>query len=287
MDSDVKMIKAAASVVVTFLLAVTVLFGSWYTVPTGYVGVVSRNGAVVSTVEPGLGFKMPLVDTVQDISTQTNLRRYEGLSAYSSDQQVAKLMVSVNYRLDGTRAKEIVADLGGEEGVLVRMVDPRVASELKNVFGKYTAKSVIAERATFNQQVFEAIQASVSGPVIVESVQIEDVSFSDAYDASVEARMKAEVEVLTMKQTAEREKVQAQIVVTQAQADADARLAIAKSKAEATRLQGEAEAAAITARANALRDNANLVELTQAEKWDGKLPTTMVPSASVPFLSVK
>jgi hypothetical protein len=27
--------------------------------------------------------------------------------------------------------------------------------------------------------------------------------------------------------------------------------------------------------------------LVQAEKWDGKLPTTMVPGQTVPFINVK
>jgi len=38
------------------LVALTVLGGSWYTVGEGYRGVQLRNGAVVGTAEPGLGF---------------------------------------------------------------------------------------------------------------------------------------------------------------------------------------------------------------------------------------
>ena len=41
------------------------------------------------------------------------------------------------------------------------------------------------------------------------------------------------------------------------------------------------------AKGAALRDNPALVALIQAEKWDGKLPATMVPGSSVPFLNVK
>ena len=50
--------------------------------------------------------------------------------------------------------------------------------------------------------------------------------------------------------------------------------------------RGDAEASAITARAKALGDNPNLVSLTQAEKWDGKLPATMVPGGSVPMIAL-
>lgn len=62
---------------------------------------------------------------------------------------------------------------------------------------------------------------------------------------------------------------------------------LAKSKAEATRMAGEAEAAAIDAKGRALKDNPQLVDLVQAERWDGVLPTTMVPGGSVPMVTLK
>ncbi len=138
----------------------------------------------------------------------------------------------------------------------------------------------------------------MKGPVIVDSVQIENIDFSDAYEASIEQRMLAEVEVQKLRQNAEREKVQAEITVTQANAHADARRADAQAQADAVRLQaqadaeairlrGDAEALAIKARGDALKDNAGLVSLTQAEKWDGKLPTTMLPDGAVPMLDLR
>ena len=122
---------------------------------------------------------------------------------------------------------------------------------------------------------------------MIESVQVENIDFSDAYEQSVEARMLAEVEVQKLKQNAERETVQAQITVTQAQAKADSVRAEAQAAAEATRLRGDAEAAAIDARGKALRDNPQVVELIRAERWNGQLPTTMVPGSAVPFVNVQ
>jgi regulator of protease activity HflC (stomatin/prohibitin superfamily) len=88
--------------------------------------------------------------------------------------------------------------------------------------------------------------------------------------------MLAEVEVQKVQQNAQREKVQAEIAVIQAKAQADA-----------VKLQGDAEAHAINARGRALAQNPALVELVQAEKWNGVLPTTMVPGQTVPFINVK
>ncbi|MCB1575926.1 MAG: prohibitin family protein, partial [Xanthomonadales bacterium] len=77
------------------------------------------------------------------------------------------------------------------------------------------------------------------------------------------------------------------ITVTQAKAQADSALAKAQAEAEAIRVRGIAEADAIKARGEALKQNAQLIALTQAEKWNGVLPATMVPGGTVPFLNLK
>jgi regulator of protease activity HflC (stomatin/prohibitin superfamily) len=172
-----------------------------------------------------------------------------------------------------------------------------VFEESKTVFGRFAAVTAIQERGRLNQEIADAIQKSVSGPVIIDSVQIENIDFSDAYEASIEQRMLAEVEVQRLRQNAEREKVQAEITVTQANAQADARRADAQAQAdsvrlqaqadaEAIRLKGDAEAQAIKARGDALRDNPGLVSLTQAEKWNGQLPTTILPNGAIPMLNL-
>lgn len=268
------------------LVALTVLGGSWYTVGEGYRGVSLRNGAVIGTAEPGLGFKMPIIDSVVDISVQSQAQMYENVLAYSRDQQTAGMSLSVNYRLPPDQVETIYREYGGEAGVVSRLLDRQVLEEVKNVFGKFNAATAIQERERLAAEVQMAIQKAVVGPIIVESVQIENIDFSDAYENSIEARMLAEVEVQKVRQNAEREKVTAEITVIQAQAEADAQLARATAEAEATRIRGEAEASAIKAKSEALRDNAGLIALTQAEKWDGKLPTTMIPGSTVPFMDV-
>ena len=283
---NARTIIAGSTAVVIGLFALTIVGGSFYTIDSGDRGVVLRNGAVVGTAEPGLGFKLPIIDTVKEISVRANARRYEGVAAYSKDQQTAELVISVNYRLPADQVEQIYSEYGGEEGVLTRLLDRQVYNEVKNVFGKYNAVTAINDRGRLVADVQTALQTIVKGPIIIESVQIENIDFSNVYEDSIEARMLAEVEVQKVKQNAEREKVQAEIAVIQAQAQADSQLAQAKAAAEATRLRGDAEAAAIRAKADALRDNAGLIALTQAEKWDGKLPTTMIPGTTVPFMDM-
>lgn len=268
------------------LVALTVVGGSWYTVGEGYRGVALRNGAVIGTSDPGLGFKLPIIDSVVDISIQSQAQMYENVLVYSRDQQTAGLTISVNYRFPPDQVETIYREYGGESGVVSRLLDRRVLEEVKNVFGKFNAVTAIQERERLAAEVQMAIQTAVVGPIIVESVQIENIDFSDAYENSIEQRMLAEVEVQRVQQNAEREKVTAEITVIQAQAEADAQLARATAEAEAIRIRGEAEASAIRARGEALRDNPSLVDLVQAERWNGALPTTMVPGSAVPFMNV-
>lgn len=286
MTDDLKIAKRAASLAATGLLGIGVLWGSWYTIDQGERGVLLRNGAVIGVAEPGLGFKIPFIDGVRRISTQTQAQLYTDILTYSKDQQTAALAMSVNFRLPPDQVDTIYAEYGSQEGIVSRLLDRQVLEKTKTVFGQFNAVTAIQDRARLNAEVQSAIQSAVKGPIFVESVQIENIDFSDAYESSIEQRMLAEVEVQKVRQNADREKVQAEIAVIQAQAQADANIAKAKADAEATRLRGEAEADAIRARGKALSDNPALVSLVQAERWDGKLPVTMPPNGSVPFLNV-
>src|SRR5690554_465631 len=270
------------------VLAVIVAFNGFFTVDQGYRGVHLRLGAVVGIAEPGLGFKIPFIDRVVMLRTQTNSKVYDQMEAYSRDQQLAELRIFVTYRLAPNAVDQVYATFGSEEGLVTRLIDRRVNELARTVFGQFNAVEAIQQRGSLNQQIFDSVLEAIDTPsVIIESVQVEDVAFSVAYEQSVEARMMAEVEVQRRSQELEQELIQAQIVVTQAQARADARLAEATAQAEATRLAGDAEASAILAKGEALRNAPEVIALTTAENWDGVLPTTMVPGATVPFLGLR
>ena len=276
---------AAAGVVL--VLAAIVVFSSMFTVDQGYRGVVLRLGAFERIAPPGLGFKLPLVDRVVMMRVQTNSKVYDRMETYSRDQQLAELRVSVTYRLVPEMVNEVYAQFGSEEGLVSRLIDRRLNELVRTVFGQFNAVEAIQQRSLLNQQVSDAIMGVIDPAIVViESVQVEDIAFSAAYEQSVEARMMAEVEVQRRSQELEQQRIQAQIVVTQAQGAADARVAEAKAQAEATRLAGDAEASAIRAKGEALRDNPQLVALVTAESWDGVLPTTMLPGGALPFIDV-
>ncbi len=288
-----------AAAVVALAVAAAAL-GSWYTVDQTERGVLLRYGAVIGTAQPGLGFKLPLIDSVEKVSVKTSTFAWDKMNSYSYDQQPADLKISVTLRASPDKVADLYAKFGRLDTAVNQVVSPVVNQQVKVVFGRYTAVKAIQERGALNSAIKDAITETLKydSMIIIESVQLENIEFSQTYLHSIEQRMLAEVEVQKLQQNAEREKVQAQITVTQATAKANAVRAEAQANAEATRLNGEAkasnikitgeaEAAAIEARAKALGTNPNLVTLVQAERWNGVLPTTMVPGSSVPFVSVK
>lgn len=269
------------------ILLLTVVFGSWYTIDQGERGVQLRYGAIAGIAEPGLNFKLPFVDTVKEVSVQNQTIIYESVESYSKDQQPATLRISVSYHVPEASVEELYSQYGTIDKMVERLISRRVPDEVKNVFGRYTAISAIQERSKLGIDINQGLKEGVTGPVVIDSVQVEDVTFSDAYEQSIEKRMMAEVEIQTKRQNLETERINAEITVTQAKAQADSALAKAQAEAEAIRVRGIAEADAIKARGEALRQNAQLIALTQAEKWDGVLPTTMIPGGAVPFLNLK
>ena len=256
------------------LLVVYLVFASWYQVDQGERAVVLRFGAIVGEAGPGPHLKVPFIDTVRKITVQNQNRRYQTLEAYSRDQQPANLTVSVTFVVSDPSA--IYEQYGDLEGAVMRLVDPRVMSGVKSIFGTYDAVRAIQERVELNQDFSAVVTSAITGPINIISVQIENIDFSEAYEQSVEQRMLAQVEIQRREQNLRTTEVEAQIARTRAEGEA-----------EAIRLRGEAEAAAIRARADALRANADLVQLQAVEKWDGKLPTTMVPSTALPFIDLQ
>jgi regulator of protease activity HflC (stomatin/prohibitin superfamily) len=271
------------------ILALTIIFGSWYTVDQTQRGVLLRNGAFVEVVQPGLHFKTPWIESVYKIDMQTKNFEFQKVNSYSYDQQPADLKISVTLHVAPDKAAEMYSRFGGDEqAAITRLVAPHMNQEVKVVFGQYTAQRSITARGQLNTDTAKALSEAIAyDPIfVIEGVQIEDITFSPDYIHSVEARMQAEVAVQQQQQLLAQEKIKADIAVTQATGRANSVVAEAKARADATILNGNAEATAIKAKADALATNSNLIALTQAEKWDGKLPSTMVPGSAVPFLNV-
>lgn len=275
-------------VVFVLLIVAMMAGGSFYTVDQQDRGVILTNGKLTGIAEPGFHWKKPFVDSVVEVKVSGQSKSYPKTQAYSRDQQPADMNISVSYSIPPGKVGELYSQFGSIDNFVARVIDRQVPQALENVFGQFNAITAVQDRQKLVTNLNLAVKGAMQNyPVLIESVQIENLSFSPAYEKSIEERMQAEIAVTKRQQQWEESKVTAQIQVTNAQATADAKVAQAKADAQATRLQGEADAAAIKAKAEALNNNPQLVQLAAVDKWNGVLPTQFVPGSSVPFVSLK
>lgn len=270
------------------ILALTIFFGSWYQVQEGYRGVLLQNGAIVSEepIQPGLNFKLPIIQDVDFIDVQAKKVVFEALSTGSNDLQQATVRVSVNYRITEGDVIDVRRNYTTEVNLVERALYPKVYESVKQVFSQYKAEDTIRKREELTTAIYDDLILAVTGPILVESIQIEDIQLSAEFMANIEDKANQTLIVQTLAQKEQQAMVQARTTVVEAQAQADAQLAIAEGQAKAIELRGVAEANAINARGQALKQNPDVVALVQAEKWNGVLPTTMVPNSTVPFIDV-
>lgn len=269
------------------ITALSVLFGTFYTVDQGELGVVTRTGAIHRVVDPGFHVKIPFVESVNTISLRTFTVNYDDVPVYSRDIQSADTRWSVTYQIDPSKVEFVYENYRTARNAIDVVLTPRFADAARSVFGQYNAVNVVSQRNQLTNDALEKVREATAGTgIVVTSIQMENVDFSAEYERSIEERMKAEVEVERFRQNLAREKVSADIVRTQAEAEADRVRFAAEAEAERIREVGEAEATAIKARGEALQNNPALIQLISAERWNGELPRTMVPDSTVPFLNM-
>ncbi|WP_298078918.1 prohibitin family protein [uncultured Cardiobacterium sp.] len=287
--------KAPLITLITLIIsAVAVLIlllttgGSMYTVDQGERGVVLHYGEVSKVADPGLHFKWPYIDRVVRIPTRTTTGTLKDIFGYSSDQQPAQISLSVTFAINDDGVEALYTQFGKIDKLYDLVVVPIVTQEIKTVFGQFTAIRSVQHREELNNKTRDAIVTALAKyPYLrIESVQIENVDFSDAYEQTIEDRMKAEVEVERYKQNLERERIEAQIAATRAQGQADAQIKAAEAEAKAIELRSKAEAASINTKGEALRQNPEIIRLMQIERWNGILPQTMLPNSAVPMLEL-
>ena len=197
-----------------------------------------------------------------------------------------QIIFSINYSVNPAKVGDIYSQFGlrFEE----RIILPQIMSKPKDIFGKYNAVDIVQNREKLTAEILVELENQLNHTgIIVESVQIENIDYSDEYERSVEERMKAEVEVQKVRQNLEREKLHAEMLRTKAKGEADAKVMAAEAEAKSIALKGTAEAEAILAKAAALGKNPDFVKLLEAERWNGVLPTTILPTNTVPIIHTK
>lgn len=249
----------------------SVLFGSWYTVPEGDVGVMfhsfgSKQGFEYRGIQQGWGFKMPFRDKVFTIPFRTQTIGFYGTTeeqgSYGSIQPKDKngitydVDLTVRYHLDATQAAAFVEQKGEDTVAMEAILSTAArADSTRGVFGQYAQEDVPMLRMELANQVKDVLQRRIDaeasgslkpGFIVIEATDIRNVRFNNQIEEAIITKQ-TQKQVAERKmyelQTAEMERnisiVQAdkdrQVLILQAQGVKDSTILKAEGDAEATR----------------------------------------------------
>lgn len=273
-----------------FLLIVDVAaptYGFFAKVNSGYVGIVTHFGKIEDKVLPA-GFHVTgYFEQVHPVNIRTQIDRQE-LVAFSSDIQQVTLLVAINYNITPDIANTLWRTVGSN--YKDTLMTPRLNEDVKAVVSNYTAESLIANREKLSGEVLELLQHDLeSYGITVSTISIENIDFTDSFEAAVEAKQVATQEAqkaktlqdqqtMEARQDAERKKIAAEAAAEAVKQQADA-------EAYETRVKAEAQAEANKMVAETVTDT--LIDYVQAQNWDGKLPGIYASDGNIPIIAAQ
>ena len=146
-------IKRWIVLAIVVILLLILGFSSTYTISEGYIGVKYRFGKIVADdLQPGLNFKLPLVETVSRVDIREQI--YESsTSAYTRDTQtVENLQFKLNYYYDQSQLSNIIRNIG-IGNVESKLVIPQLMSIVKNEIGQFRAEELIQNRTVVQENI--------------------------------------------------------------------------------------------------------------------------------------
>ena len=282
-----KTLRKRLSAILTAIAVFCTALGTFYTVDEGHVGIVKRFSEAKHQVTPGLHFKVPFIDSVEEIEVRTR-KNEERMTSATQEQMPLTVSVSVNWTVNRDSALDLFKKYGGLSQFEQRILDPRFRSATKDAIPKFTAEQLIQNRSeTIAMIEHNLIEEMKDFPVVVDNIQIENISLPEKYIKSIEIKQTEKNLAAAEKHKLARQKLEAMRAVNTADAEAQGILKVAKAEAEAVKLKGQAEAEAIEAKGRALRNNPLVVKLTEAQRWNGQLPKTILGKGGLPILDMR
>jgi regulator of protease activity HflC (stomatin/prohibitin superfamily) len=276
---------------------------SFTQVEAGSVAVVKQFGEVQGVFSPGLNWKVPFIQQViryrtQEIIYETSEDPKLSQADYkdvevdtaTSDGQMILARFTVRFRIDPTKAMQIVSNLGTEQEMVEKVVKATSRVHVRNILKQHVAADLysgnveraqdqIAERLT-TEFAREGIQLVFFG--------LRSVQFQDDYRKAVEAKQIESENIKTKENLAKQAEFEKQRTVTQAQGEAERqkleKIGFAEGEAESIRVKAIAESEAIRIKAQAQSEankliaaslDPNVISWQAVQQWSGQYPTVM------------
>ena len=218
---------------------------SFHTVEAGEIAVVKHLGEAKNVRTAGTYFDFWLTEsyTYYDAKVQNMEIKAQ---AYSKDAQTMDISMTVQYKIDTSKALTIANEYGSIE-VLANRIESIATEKAKAFLSQSSAMSIIETRLTISPDVEKIIINAVNEEYCVDvvAVVLTNIDFSDAFEKTVEDKMIAEQEKLKAQYEKETAIVNAEKALEVAKLDAQAKIEKAKAEAQSQIEVAQAEAKAI------------------------------------------
>jgi regulator of protease activity HflC (stomatin/prohibitin superfamily) len=238
------------------LVVAAIAFESFTIVPPGHVGVQVTMGKtnLEQSLPEGVSFVNP-ISSVRNVNVQLQRAELAQQSAGTKDMQQVHTDLVVNYRLTAAMVPTIYKEFG--LNVADKVLAPAIGEAFKSITGQYTSEELITKREEVSGKILERLSAKVAPfDITVSNISLVNFGFGKAYQDAIDAKMVATQSKLKAEQDLQRIEVEAKSRIAQA--------------------DGEAKAIKIQAEAIQSNGGAAYVQLQWIEKWDGKMPNTVV-----------
>ena len=152
-----------------------------------------------TTLPVGFNIINPFASKVTKYDMKTQVIELT-FASYTKDAQVVDVIAEVQYELPRDRIDEIAIDYGSYDN-LKSKINNVIEERIKVVLSRKSAMTLMETRAELSPEAAtEIAEITETFPIVFRSVIVKDVSFSDAFEASVEQKMTAEQDALRAEQ---------------------------------------------------------------------------------------
>jgi regulator of protease activity HflC (stomatin/prohibitin superfamily) len=247
--------KSLVTIAAVLPLLLWLGFESFTVVPGGHVGVQVTLGKINPEALPEGAQLVNPISSVRNVDVRLQRAELKNANAGTKDLQQVHTDIVVNFRLSGAKVPHIYKEFG--LNVDEKVLGPAINESFKAVTAKYNSEELITKRDEVSANITQHIKDKVAPfDIAITNVSLVNFGFSKNYQDAIEAKVTATQAKLKAEQDLERVKVEAASRIAQA--------------------EGEAKAIAIQASAIQSQGGQSYVQLQWIEKWDGKLPTTVL-----------
>jgi prohibitin 2 len=278
-----KIVTAGVGIILLF-----VVLSSWVTIQQGEVGVVFNKyhgGVAQKTLGQGWHFRIPIVQriTAYPVSMRTYSTIGEGEGSHPGRPELVTLptmggqhidqQMSMTYHVAPEKASLVFDKFKGADIEIIEIdfIRRNVQSVATAVVGKYDLMDVLGPK---KQEIQDKIFAGVKMQLepygfVVDQINLGYAKPPEAIETALQAKMQAEQQADQAKYTLQKNEMEARAKIAAAEGEAKSN-ALVRQQLSPEFLQFRA----LEVRQKAI------------EKWNGVLPTQMIPGSTVPFINL-